>query len=40
MTQRIQRHPYLAVFDGADPIHEHAAADLQHHAAAGALSLE
>lgn len=19
MTQRIQRHPYLAVFDGADP---------------------
>ena len=23
MTQRIQRHPYLAVFDGADPSHQH-----------------
>ena len=26
MTQRIQRHPYLAIFDGADPVRQHAVA--------------
>ncbi len=37
MTQRIQRHPYLAIFDGADPSASTPARTDEHHAAAGAL---
>ena len=37
MTQRIQRHPFLALFDGADPNASTDRAHHQHDAAAGAV---
>ncbi len=37
MTQRIQRHPYLAIFDGADPAASTPVPRDQHHAAPSPL---
>ena len=37
MQQRLRKHPYLALFDGADPEFQHRRPTAEHHAAAGAV---